>query len=343
MRNQRPTYRKQDLRRKTGQLSILVLVFLVASLIAMGALGVDIAHIVCTTEELQRAVDAGALAGGPHLSELDKTQAVAEALSITADNKADGSRVSNEVPGTIVTVVTTNATTNSGGTVTVSAQKRITHLFAHLFGRHTDIVYASATAGGIGEVTQIPSGSAFPIAISIDAATQVGGAQAPLMACQPGQAFTLYFDNKEDKNAAFTSFNTGSADVQYFNEAMSEALGLTHSDPAVIPSVSVGSVINLNNGEGGYQAMSHEFYSKIMAKPYILLPLIENPPPLNQSGVVIGFVALKVTEISKRNGVASMSGIIVKPAVLGRSGDTPINIYSQALKNLSPSTVRLIP
>jgi uncharacterized membrane protein len=113
----------RDVRRKTGQLSILVLVFLVASLIAMGALGVDIAHIVCTTEELQSAVDAGALAGGPHLSEPDKTQAIAEALSITAGNQADGSRVSNEVPGTIVTVVTTNATTNSGGTVTVSARK----------------------------------------------------------------------------------------------------------------------------------------------------------------------------------------------------------------------------
>jgi hypothetical protein len=61
---------------------------------------------------------------------------------------------------------------------------------------------------------------------------------------------------------------------------MSEALGLTHSNPAVVPSISVGSIINLNNGEGGYQAMSHEFYSKIMAKPYILLPLIQGPTTL---------------------------------------------------------------
>ncbi len=332
----------RDVRRKTGQLSILVLVFLVASLVAMGALGVDIAHIVCPTEELQTAVDAGALAGGPHLSEPDKTQAVTEALSITAGNKADGSRVSNEVPGTLVTVVTTNATTNSGGTITVSAQKRITHLFAKIFGRRTDVVYASATAGGSGQVTQIPSGTAFPIAISIDVATQAGGAQVPLMACQPGQVFTLYFDNKENQNAAFTSFSTESANVQYFREAMSEALGLTHSNPAVIPSVSVGSVINLNTGEGGYQAMSHEFYSKILAEPYILLPLIQGAPPLNQSSMVIGFVALKITGISKQSGVASMSGIIVKPAVLGRSGDPPVGTYSSALKNLSPTTVRLI-
>jgi hypothetical protein len=107
-------------------------------------------------------------------------------------------------------------------------------------------------------------------------------------------------------------------------------------------SISV-SVINLNNGEGGYQAMSHEFYADIMAKPYSLLPLSQGPPPLNQSAAVIGFVALKITGISKKNGVASMSGIIVKPAVLGRSGDAPTGAYAPALKNLSPSTVRLIP
>ena len=333
----------RNLRSNTGQLSVLVLVLLIAALIALGSLGVDIAHIVCTTEELQTAVDAGALAGGPHLSAADKTQAIAEALAITASNKADGSIVSNNVPGTNVTVVTTDATTNTGGTITVSAQKRINHLFAKIFGRRTDIVFASATAGGMGDVTQAPSGTTFPIAISIDAATQVGGAQAPLMAFQPGQVFTMYFNNKGDINATFTSFTSGSANVQYFNDAMSEALGITHSNPAVIPSISVGSIINLNNGEGGYQAMSHEYYSKVMTAPYILLPLIQGPPNLNQSAAVIGFVALKVTGISKRNGVPSMSGIIVKPAVLGRSGDAPTGTYTQALKNLSPSTVRLIP
>lgn len=330
-------------RSKTGQLSVLVLVLLIAALIALGSLGVDIAHIVCTTEELQTAVDAGALAGGPHLSAADKTQAIAEALAITASNKADGSIVSNDVPGTNVTVETTDATTNSGGTITVSAQKRINHLFAKIFGRRTDIVFASATAGGMGDVTQVPSGSTFPIAISIDAATQVGGAQAPLLAFQPGQVFTMYFDNKGDINATYTSFTSGSANVQYFNAAMSEALGLTHSNPAVIPSISVGTIINLNNGEGGYQAMSHEYYSQVMTAPYILLPLIQGAPNLNQSAAVIGFVALKVTGISKRNGVPSMTGIIVKPAVLGRSGDAPPGTYSQALKTLSPSTVRLIP
>ncbi|MFA7339577.1 MAG: pilus assembly protein TadG-related protein [Candidatus Obscuribacterales bacterium] len=332
----------RNLRSKTGQLSILVLVFLVLALIAIGSLGVDIAHIVCTTEELQTAADAGALAGGPHLFETDKTQAITEALAITASNKADGSMVSNEVPGTLVSVATTNATANSAGTITVSAQKRITHLFAKIFGRRTDVVYASATAGGMGEVTQVPSGTAFPIAISIDAIAKVGAGQTPLMACQPGQVFTLYFGSKKDRNAAFTSFTSGSSNVPYFSAAMSEALGLTHSNPAVIPSVSVGSVINLNNGEGGYQAMSRDFYANIMAKPYILLPLIQGQPPFNQSSAVIGFVALKITGISKNKGVASMSGIIVKPAVLGRSGDPPTGAYGPALRTLSPSTVRLI-
>lgn len=330
-------------RSKTGQLSVLVLVLLVSALLALGAMGVDIAHIVCTTEELQAAVDAGALAGGAHLSAADKTQAISEAFAITAGNKADGSMVSNDVPGTSVTVVTTDATANSPGTLTVTAQKRINHLFAKMFGRRTDVVFASASVSGVGQVSQVPSGTAFPIAICIDAATQVGGAQPALLTFQPGQVFTMYFDNKGDLNAAFTSFNAASANVQYFNAAMSEALGLTHPDPAVIPSISVGTVININNGEGGYQAMSHDYYSAIMAKPYILLPLIQGQPNLNQSTAVIGFVALKVIGISKRNGVPSMSGIIVKPAVLGRSGDAPTGTYSQALKTLSPSTVRLVP
>jgi hypothetical protein len=143
----------------------------------------------------------------------------------------------------------------------------------------------------------------------------------------------LYFGSKKDKNAAFTSFTSGSSNVPYFSAAMSEALGLTHSNPAVIPSVSVGSVINLNNGEGGYQAMSRDFYANILAKPYILLPLIQGQPPFNQSSAVVGFVALKITGISKDKGVASMSGIIVKPAVLGRSGDPPTGAYSPALRN----------
>lgn len=333
---------KVECRRAGGQASYIFAIFALATLVVAAAFAVDITHFVSTQHELQCAVDAGALAGAAHLNADSTDQATFEARTVTEKNSVDGVAVSNNAADTSVEVIVTKSTPEVAGAVTVTASRKIHCILSPLLGRMNETVFASATASGLGSLTQIPSGIAFPMALSIDATPETadGVIAKALHQYKPGDLYEVYFGSGNNKNAAFTSF-TDDANNNYFKDAIDDALGLTTS--SVIPSVNVGMNTYLSNGESAFNYILNDpQYSKILSSPCIIFPVIEGAAAFNQSRSVVGFAALKVTQISKERGVPIIKGVIVRPVVQGRAEPAYSGNYSQFLTGIAPLTVRLV-
>lgn len=331
-------------RRNSGQLSYILGITVVASIVGVAAFAVDITHFVSAQQELQCAVDAGALAGAVHLIENSPQKAISEALKVTARNAVEGVSVSNSSADTTVDVTVEGSTPSASGTVTVTATHKINCIFGPLFGRVKETVSAHGAASGIEPVTEIPRGLAFPLALSIDArpVKKDGTVMNPLSQYKPGEQFEIYLGEGSDKNAAFTSFAEDSANDNYFKDSIDDVLGIGSLDP-VVPAIEVGGEINLTNGESAFQYLLNDpRYSAMLSKPAIVFPLIEGSAPFQQSSNVIGFLALKVTNISKDRGVPCIQGVILRPALRGRSGAGYVGNYSQVVNDLSPLTIRLV-
>jgi hypothetical protein len=335
---------KVGFRNQQAQLSSLLGCVLIASTIAICSLAVDVMHTVSAQQELQAAVDAGALAGAAHICETSLARAQAEAIEITSQNFVEAVRVSSASPQTTVTTELVASTENRPGSVTVTANREINFVFARIFGCNTAIISATACAGGLGSITQLPAGTAFPLAISINAIPK-GNSGAPeisLSQLRPGEQFEICLGSQKEKNAAFTSFDQGSANNNYFKTLIDECLKIEKTDKN-IPSVKVGMEINLNNGEGGFNYLTNDpEYAALLNQPFVVFPLFEGSPPFNQSQPVIGFVAMKITSISKDKGRAKITGKIVKPALRGQASQSYTGSFQQEIRNLSPQTVRLI-
>ena len=332
-------------RSQKGQLGILLVLALCLIVVMLGALGADTCHIVSDQRQLQAAVDAGALAGAMHLSDKDSSQTLSSARSITGQNFVDSSPVSSGCAGTTVDVSSTAATNSAPGTVTVAATKTVEYSFAPIFGRKSDVVKATATASGVGQITVVPQGCTFPLALSIDAVPkgQTGLPQIPLSQMQVGDLFSIYLGSQNEMNAAFTSFQQGSANANYIAGAIDESLNVTNPTVPTIPAVPIGMSLNLNNGQAGFNYLSGgSAYAAMLSQPFVIFPLIQGSPPYNKSSPVIGFVTLRITSIARVKGVPTIVGIIVKPAIRGVTGATSPGTYQPQVTALSPVGIHLI-
>jgi Flp pilus assembly protein TadG len=157
----------QNIRNQRGSLGTLLLALIIPILFGIGAFGLDMAHYSAVKGELQKAVDAAALAGAASLVE-EPDQCENHALSVAEMNTADGRPVSNLSDSTTVTVEVMPCSDTEVGYVTVTANMAIRHMFAPIFGREWDIVTTSSRAGTYGTLTQIAADHAFPLAVSID-------------------------------------------------------------------------------------------------------------------------------------------------------------------------------
>jgi Flp pilus assembly protein TadG len=329
-------------RSRSGQACYLIGIAIVPIALAFGAFSADTMHLVAARNELQGAVDSGALAGAYRLASSSPAVAMQYATSVTAQNSVEKVPVSNSSPGTTVTVSTTPGTATKPATVTVTATRRLRLMFSSIFSHQLETVTASATAGGAGGLAETAAGEVFPLAVSIDA---IGSYTAqPLSQLTVGQQIILDLGANKDQVACSTGLTAGAANANYFKDAMDEALGINQiSSPPTVPPVSVGDSISLNNGNGGFHRMMGDpEYSALMNQP-IICPIIEGGAPFNQSRQVIGFVGLKITSMVKVTGAPVLTCTIVKPVVRGRSaGADYTGAYNAQVAALSPTVVHLI-
>jgi Flp pilus assembly protein TadG len=116
-----------------GQTTVLV-ALAIPVLIGATALGGDVAVEYYNWVQLQKAADAGALAGANYLPD-NPTQAIATAQQFAQQNGVQSSEI------------TATSVANGNGSVTITVKRTVPYFFATVFGLTSNAVSASATAG----------------------------------------------------------------------------------------------------------------------------------------------------------------------------------------------------
>lgn len=319
-----------------GQIGIFFLMAITLAIVIVLALGTDGMRVHQARQELQRAVDAAALAGALDLFSSPDT-CLSHAMATAEKNKCDGKPVSNETPGTKVDGKVELPQGTFLGRVTVTSEKAISHMFLPIIGRNVDTIRARAVAGPVGAAQRLPENKAFPLAVSWDCRPKDESQPIPaLKDMQIGDSFIMYVGSQKVKNAAFTSFLEPAASASYINQAISQSLGLVSEQPGFIPSIKVGDDIELNNGIVGQKQLAGSPYREsLLNEPYVILPVITGDSPFNQSREVIGFVGMKITDlkVNQKHGIVeTITATLVKVAIgtpdPGEPGPPPVGELS---------------
>ncbi len=289
-------------------MAALALVGMIPLMIAIGAFAVDIMHINAVQSELQKACDAGALAGAQDLWEYSTLPGnpPARALTVTGLNLADGQFVSSLSPNTTVTATVTTVPTNStGGEVQVVASMGVDNIFAKIIGQPVVTVTCQAKAGQSGKVKRAAVGETFPIAISVDA---VGVDGSQLWQHVQGDTITMEWHT----NVCWTAFTSHNASA--VGNCISD---YKHPETGTVPSVTVGTAVDCTNG---VQASNLASMSSMIGK-VINLPVITGTS-FNANNNVVGFVSLKVTGVTGSGAGTQVTGTLVNSMINGESGYT---------------------
>jgi hypothetical protein len=311
-------------RNKKGLLGPIYLLLIVLAICLLGAIALDYSHCVEVKAELQNATDAGALAGAAHLS-FDIDNASPQAYKFTAANFADGRAVSNDSPGTQVTVEVQPPTAEEKGRVTVSATMQVSHFLARMFGRYSDQITVRSVAGTQGFLWRLAGNQAFPLAVSLNAIPSAKDFKgAALNTKQIGD--DIYIGAQGAKNGTFTSLTHKSANARFIGDAIDQSIGFATPVDGFIPSVKVGEDIYLDNGMSGQMKLAKEPYVSAMRGKTLILPVIEGTSPFNQTTPVVAFIGFKVKNITLHQGpgvLERLTGTLVDVQVLGETGPYP--------------------
>lgn len=334
-------------RTRNGSLcAVLISLFLLAVVI-VGAIAIDTYRYVCIKHELHNATDAGALAGAQELW-TDLNLAEQDAYDVTKLNQADGRSVDNASPGTSVKVTVVGPSVQSEGSVTVQASMSINHLIAPIFGRTSDVVSTTSIAGSTGSLITVFGNQLFPLAVSSNARTN--GNAGILETAKLGDKFQLNLNSQGFKNAAFTTLTVPPAKQPLVDKMIKQALGLEPEVPGLVPSISVGDDIYLNNGILSEVDLARGPKLQAMIdpdRPPLILPVIEGEPPFNRTHTVVGFIAFKPTDVTLGRGggiVETITGTLVKVGIDGSSETVIGKEYSgnKTLASLTPTPIKLI-
>lgn len=322
----------------------VLIVFLLCSL------GTDISHLVAVRAQMRNAADAAALAGAADLFK-NHNDCHRHALAVAEINVADGYPVSNKSESVTVTTAVVPPVGNDLGTVTVNVKMILNNLVTPVFGRMLDTLDVTAVAGGAGKLVEVPENILFPFAPSIDTlpSPDKGADPTPLMNRKVGDIHQFYINSQQVKNGGFTSFTEKNTNAQWVREAISQSLGITPSQPGFIPPVKVGDDIYMSNGVLGEKTLADDPYLSKLCEPdrTIWLPIIKGDPPYNQTRKCIGFMAVKVLNVTTNQpGIVETLTVRIQSSLVdGTGGKIPSTGNGQidtALNNFAPGVVKLL-
>jgi hypothetical protein len=280
---------------ESGAMAVVVGSLLVV-LLGMGALAIDIGHICWVKTDLKKAAEAGALAGArglwpinlnpPPLTIPDPnpSQAINWALNTATNNKVDGvnlsaTEVTVEVGQYDYATHQFNVGVSPANGVRVITQRNNVQMFlAQILGIFTKDMSATATA-------------------VMDSIVGIGGGSMPIAINKyyspPGTEVTIILGpSPSDSGGWFTK-----------DEASSDKTIGAYIDGGC-PALSIGDLINLNNG---FTSNLKDLSSKLSSNGgelYTFIPVVETDS-FNHSNIeIIDFVPFKITDV-KDTGAAS--------------------------------------
>lgn len=359
----------RKLRSQKGVLGTVLSTAILLICISFCAFAYDVAHVASVQGELRNASDAGALAGGKALFNNPK-KAQSDALAIAALNIADGVNVSNKSKDTTVSVNVqappylldlnlplninlslTNPFNNPPGTVSVTAAKKVNHIFGRLWGHNSDVISVTSVASMKRPILQLSGNQLFPMAVWVDAVPyNTGIGPVPLTLFRVGDSVNLSLDNPltgVKGNTTFTGSGKGNDSASVLS-AIDQMLGLTNQAPGVVPASTVGDGIKATDSIAIQKMIFSSSRLNALYNQVLVLPIVRDSLSLVKSSTIAGFMGFKVTNVvtdARSGALVGLTGTIVQPIVSGRS-DGITNIanlkHDDALLGYAPLGLKLI-
>jgi Flp pilus assembly protein TadG len=272
--------------------------------LGFAALTVDIGHMVSVKGELQKAADAGALAGARALTLIapapNWTNGTTVATTTVQKNKADGSLLTNctVVPGywdlawspsqkaeanlkstgivpgandvAAVKVRVEKSSGNNGGPLTM--------LFAKVLGKSTEILKVQAVAAMVPglPISSAPAGDAFPMA------TPISWVQLMWKPDVNSDSFRIGSAYHSDDGGQWTSFLTDANNVPTIREL------IDNGNPV---EIKIGDEIWI---EPGTKTTLYD-YASTRVGDTVLLPVVGNDFDTHADTPILAFVPFKIT------------------------------------------------
>jgi Flp pilus assembly protein TadG len=275
-------------------------------LLGAAALGLDIAHMVMVKSQLQKAADAGALAGArglwplvlpaidPATTRTPNCTAGADAAKVTAhNNQVDGRNLAYDSEITVEVGLwdftarnfTPGCTSNSNAVRVKTRRDGVVMLFAKIFGISTANIAGSAI-GVMGPASAVGTGT-LPIAVD-----------------------SHYTDPWTNIVIRMTPDNTDNAGwfVKYPDSANANTLK-DYINKGTCPSLQIGDIINLQNGA---DASVMEAIKNDLANGPIdcLLPVVDTCK-FGQDEPIVDFASVRITKVVSTGGNKRVEGIII--------------------------------
>jgi Flp pilus assembly protein TadG len=311
-----------------GFMGIALLVFMGLAVVA-----IDFGHLGLSANEVQIVADTAATAGARALMRNDRDNAgenpVTVAQSVVAQNHLDDGPAS--IAASDVELGTYDFTTRSfsaGGAnpnaVHATGRATVANMVAGFFGNDTSDVTREAIAAYGGNSTGKP---VCPITVGLCEFQQYQSSSTcsnlPKLSQTPSPTDT----------SGWTSLGSVAASASEAISYLPAACGGGGQPP---PTVTVGSTINVLNGQANSILKTIEDCWKAGLLTECLIPIIDVPcnTQFNQARPVVAFATFKITAVKAtgNNKGISMDGICTTDQP-GAPGGTDLGTYSMALVN----------
>lgn len=279
----------------------------IAVFMGFAAVALDVGHMISVKNELQRAADAGALAGVRAMwpatlpiiagtpTRPDTTTALATALQVStsANNKVDGA--------------------------TLPADRVVVQTGRWDYAPRTFTVGTGPNANAVRVITQVPASMFFaqvlgfgPINISatatalMDFANEVGQGSLPIAISQffivPGSSIYVNFTPDQLDNGAWFANPPDSASAKTFQDYINNAS---------CPPLKVGDIINLQNGnDTSVLTDLQNKLSSVGGAWDVLLPVVDTTKFVGDQPIT-GFVPFRITEVENNGTSKGVTGTIL--------------------------------
>lgn len=289
---------------ESGAVAVFVVIGLVV-LIGIAALALDIAHMVSVKRDLQKAADAGALAGARGLWPTilpaasgsrtpDCGNAQNRALSTAMENKADGTYLAaSEVTVQVGQWIYASHQFIPGSTSSANAVKVVTQRngvrmsLAEIFGISSENLTASAIA-------------------VMDFVKEVGQGCLPIAVNQayniPGTTLYINFTPDPSDNAGWFTDPPDSANASTLRDYINNAA----CDP-----LTIGDPINLQNGNDA--SVLQDLQAKVIANGgslKVCLPTVLTDK-FNQDTPIYDFCGFKITQVVTTGNSKGVYGTVL--------------------------------
>ena len=304
---------RKGLSDQSGSIAIIVGIAIFV-LLGLSALALDIAHMVTVKSQLQKAADAGSLAGARGLWPLvqpvknpttinpDCAAAFLAAQLTTLRNQVDGSNLAADGEITIqvglwnykTKTFTPGCTTNSNAVRVSTRRDGVVMLFAKVFGISTTNLSATATA--VQDFASAMAGGAIPITLDKKVAQPT----------EPPTIIKVHMTPDNTDNAGWFVVPPDSA---------AAATLKAYINKKVCPPLKIGDLINLQNGADAsvISALKDEFDTYHAADGYwdTCIPLVETAK-FGQTEPIVGFVAFRITKIVNTTDDKRVEGTVLQ-------------------------------